>query len=217
MREYQPFSWTFIQKALDLAETPPIIFELGAFDGEDTKRIYAMCRKPTRYFAFEPDPRNLDRIVAAELPSEVHVLGAAVGRESGLLPLHLSGESWTASSSIRKPREHLVHFPHVQFGDAIKVAVIDLDSFCESVNVDRIDFLWADVQGAERDVVAGGERILRRTKFMFLERSEHELYEGQWLTDDMLHDLEGDWGVVAMFPNDVLLYNKRIFDENPIP
>ncbi len=55
----------------------------------------------------------------------------------------------------------------------------------------RIDILWCDVQGAEKSLVLGGSASLSRTRYLFIEAEEVELYEGQALRKELL----------AMLPN----------------
>ena len=203
-----PFSWDPIAKCLS-RPGPTTFFELGANNGDDSKKLFAMCKKPCRYFAFEPDPRNLRKISVNGLPSEITVVSAAVGAAEGEATFYLSADNWTASSSLRRPHEHIKCFPHVAFIGETHVPVVTLDGFCERNHVDKIDFMWADVQGAERDVIAGAKRMTKRTRYMFLERSANELYEGQWVgTDEMLKGLGDGWEVVVEFPSDVLFVNK---------
>jgi hypothetical protein len=50
----------------------------------------------------------------------------------------------------------------------------------EENDISFIDFIWADVQGAEEDLILGGLDTLRkRTKYLFTEYNNSEMYEGQ--------------------------------------
>lgn len=68
-----------------------------------------------------------------------------------------------------------------------------------------------DVQGAESDVIAGGQKTLGRTRFIYTEYSDRELYEGQLSLRSIL-DLLPAFEVVTLYPReiegDVLLRNK---------
>jgi FkbM family methyltransferase len=214
--------WPLIERALSLAGYPPTVFELGAADGVDTGRLFAAAMKANGavplYYAFEPDHRNFLRCRAAGLPPEVRLFASAVGATNGEVALHLSsgehdGRMWERSSSIRQPKEHLARFPWVHFDRIDRVPIVTLDWFCLCQDVAAIDFLWMDLQGAERDVVAGGTRMLPRTKFIFMERESVEMFEGQWVGDEAI--LPG-FGVSAAFPYDLLLYNQEIFGSDPL-
>jgi FkbM family methyltransferase len=216
MSDIVPFDRSWIIRCLALSDSPTVFFEIGAYDGADTAWLFEACKKPSRYFAFEPDPRNIRSFPTGRLPVGVSFYGLAVGAVEGLASFYPSADNHRSSSSLRKPLRHLDVYPHVGFIGETSVQVTTLDAFCDRSGIDRIDFLWADMQGAERDMVAGGEQILKKTKFMFLERMHHELYEGQWVDGDTALALDMDWGVVADFPDDVLLWNKKLFSSSPV-
>lgn len=58
------------------------------------------------------------------------------------------------------------------------VPTITLDTYFETMGLDHIDLLWMDVQGAEKIVLKGGEKLLEFTHFIYAEVSETPLYEG---------------------------------------
>ena len=41
-----------------------------------------------------------------------------------------------------------------------------------------IDLIWADVQGAEADLIEGGTEALRRTRYFYTEYNNQELIRG---------------------------------------
>lgn len=211
-----------VTAALRLSADQILVIECGGHDGTTARNLHAWCggRKPQIY-VFEPDPRNIRLIRERGLQEGTTLVEAAVGAIDGESELHLSGgvvggEDWTYSSSIRKPKKHLEVYPWVRFGETVRVKTVKLDTFCEKNGIDRVDFVWADIQGAERDMVQGGQRILRTAKLMFLEQDAQELYEGQWTYGEMVAALVPQWAVAALFPNDVLFYNTEMFSENPV-
>jgi FkbM family methyltransferase len=182
-----------------------VFLELGAHQGTDTAWLAAL--PGVTLHAFEPDPRN------AQAPrANVTVHRAAVCDRDGRGPLILSregwGREWTHSSSLRRPKNHLLRFP-VTFGDAVEVDLVALDTFARAHGVERVDFLWADVQGAEADVVRGGLATLRKTRYLYTEYSNDELYEGQATLAELLALLP-DFRVLELWPDDVLLENRRL-------
>jgi hypothetical protein len=54
-----------------------------------------------------------------------------------------------------------------------------LDTFCEQSNITEIDFIWMDVQGAELEVLSGGDRILKNTKYIYTECPIVKMYDGE--------------------------------------
>jgi FkbM family methyltransferase len=197
----------------------PVIFEFGAYDGAVTAKLCRFLTAPlSAYYVWEPDPRNIQRIKQRGLPAGVVLVEAAVGSRDGRATLHLSGGAppgqqveFTYGSSLSKPTdENAFWFPWMRFQEEVEVQVFSLDGFCRQHHVDRVDFLWADIQGAEKDLILGGAETLKRTRFMFLEQEGYRLYEDQWLFRDMMEALRPDWKLACRFPSDVLLYNSAL-------
>jgi FkbM family methyltransferase len=179
--------------------------ELGAHSGSDTAWL---SRIPgVSLHAFEPDPRNHPPL----LPN-VTEHRAAIAETDGRAPFLLSesgwGREWTYSSSLRRPKYHLQRYP-VTFGDSIVVDTIALDSFTHLAGVTAIDFIWADVQGAEGDMVRGGLETLHRTRYLYTAYSDDESYEGQAPLRDLLALLP-NFRVIELWPEEVLLENRAI-------
>ena len=202
----------------------PVIFEFGACHGNECRMLCGMLTSPfSAYFAWEPDPRTLLRIHARGLPAGVVLVEAAVGATDGKATFHLSEgyeegstDCHTYSSSIVPPSGELKKwFPWMQFKAAVEVNVRSLDSFCLEHKIDHIDFIWADIQGAERYMLEGGRESLKQTKYMYIEQTVYRYYEGQWTYREMVRALKADWKVAYRFPNDVLLYNKNLVPHGP--
>ena len=84
-----------------------------------------------------------------------------------------------------------------------------LDTWCDKHDIREIDFIWMDVQGAEIDVFKGGVNTLSKTRFIYTEYSDRELYEGQWNLRKMMKLLK-DFDIAIRYPGDVLLKNKKL-------
>ena len=194
----------------------PVIFEIGAHHCEDTLHImHAAGNRPLRYFAFEPDPRNLEVIKEIGITDElVIVCPWAIGNSRGYIDLYQSsgnangGEDWTGSSSIRPPKNHLEAHPWCQFKSVVQVPVNTLDNtFSTFSRIDHIDFIWADIQGAEGDMVKWGQEALKHTRYLYCEYSDAELYEGEMKLNDWMQLLPGKWSTIEKWPHDILLRN----------
>ncbi len=93
------------------------------------------------------------------------------------------------------------------------VHVYTLDAIFEREWLTKIDLLWVDIQGAERDMIAGGAKALSHTRYMFMEAETTELYEGQAMRGELLAMLPG-WTLLGEFEANVLLWNDN-FSERP--
>ena len=195
---------------------PLVLFEVGAHLCQDSMAIRAIFPRATLY-VFEPDPRNVYQITSRGFDKEFTFIDAAVGDRDGKATFHLSGgrppgvaatHVWTQSSSLKEPREHLKDHPWCKFDQTASVRVVRLDTFVAERSIDRIDFLWADVQGAEDQLIAGGQKALARTRFLYTEFSDREVYAGQISLPQILERLPGSWDVLEQFDFDVLLANR---------
>ncbi len=202
-----------------------VVLELGAYRGEDTAHLRGMFPNAHLY-SFEPDPRNLEvlrRNGSAEITTLVDV---AVGDRDGEATFRLSSAvmssapSWvtdpeySGSSSLKRPAAMVEIHPWLRLDEEITVRMLTLDTFVKTHGIDRIDLVWADVQGAEDLMIAGGQIALARTRFLYTECSEANEYEGQIDLGEMLERLPGRWEVIERFPFDVLLRNLTVLDSS---
>lgn len=179
--------------------------ELGAHNGSDTDWLAAL--PGVRLYAFEPDPRNRFR------PRDnVVLLPWAIGDRDGSAAFILSksgwGMEWTHSSSLKRPKNHLQRYP-VTFGETIEVPITTLDTFTRKHEIEIVDLIWADIQGAEGEMIRGGADTLRRARYLYTEYSNEEMYEGQVSLSDILQMLP-DFRIVELWQDDVLLENRRL-------
>lgn len=202
----------------------PVLLEIGACYCEDTYDIILNANlraSKLKYYAFEPDPYNLEVISRQNVKNYITVVPKAVGAENGKVEFWRSsgnidpnGPSWTGSGSIKPPKNHLAAHPWCKFESKIEVPIITLDKFFEDENLDHIDFAWVDVQGNEGDVVKGGQNALKRTHFLYCEYNDHEQYEGQMKLSEWINLLPGKWSLIEQWPHDVLLRNEFFTNTN---
>lgn len=193
----------------------PVVLELGGHHGEDAAKILDYAPR-ARYHLFEPDPRCLAILEANGTAQRVRVVPAAVGAEDGTTLLYQSSgvcvdrpevSDWDFSSSIKQPVKHLQRLPWCKFNHTVQVPVRSLDSYCREACICAVDFIWSDIQGAEREMIAGGLDTLRNTRWLQSEVDDEEVYEGQLSLPAMLELLPGQWRVVATRRENVLLEN----------
>lgn len=196
------------------------IFEIGSHMGFDTERIRNIFPESNIY-CFEPDSRNIKILEERKIFDIAKIYKYAVTDKNGKSYLNLSSgiipkstgnnyydsNLWSASNSIRDPKDHLNNFPWCTFEEKEEVETITLDSFCFENNIEKIDFIWMDVQGCEDLVFKGGERVLKNTQYIFTEYSNEELYEGQKNLRELIKMLPGEWSIRNDYGGDVLLEN----------
>lgn len=189
----------------------PNILEIGAHTGEDTRRFRQMFPKAT-IWALEPDPRNIKRNEVEEINKVCNFFPYALGATNGTANFHLSNreaDNWSGSSSLKAPKEHLKHFPTISFNETVKVPIYTLDVFCDEQKIEHLDFAWLDCQGAENEILKGGQKILKKTRGVYCEVYDEEMYEGQPKLSDLMATLGDNWSIVEKYPSEVFVVNRN--------
>ncbi|WP_082905714.1 MULTISPECIES: FkbM family methyltransferase [Bradyrhizobium] len=211
---------TVHEHIISLLQKPdPVILDIGCNDGTDSRCFLELCPE-AKLHCFEPDPRAAARFKTKMEPhlDKVALFEVAISDRNGTIDFHPSngeGEAkeWDLSGSIRRPKKHLVEYDWVRFDRPIPVETRRLDDWCDEAGLKKIDLIWMDVQGAEADVIDGGKEILDKTRFLYTEYSDKELYEGQLSLQAILRLLPS-FEVVIQYPRevegDVLLRNTSL-------
>ena len=193
----------------------PVILEIGSANGDDTSDfIKTFSDTDFRLYGFEPEPKNI-KIIEEKISSEkFELFRGVVSDTDGELTFNRSRtdnpDDFSFSGSIMKPKNHLKLWDWIYFDESIAVPSITLDTFCATKNINTIDFIWCDVQGAEERVIMGGKKTLEtKVRFLFTEYSNDEQYEGQPTLQRILNLLP-TFEVVRDDGKDVLLKNKNL-------
>lgn len=205
----------YIKDLLD-NKSNPTIFEIGCADGGDTEEFFNILDNPTIY-CFEPEPKNIKILKDRFKDNNNFILyEGVVSDKDGELIFHRSRseghpEALCYSGSVKTPKDHVQEWPSIKFDNDITVLSITLDSFCKINNVQKIDFIWMDVQGAEDLVISGGKDTLStKVKYLYTEYSNREYYQGQKNLNEILSQLGDNWEVVQDYSTDVLLKNQKL-------
>ena len=165
----------------DILPDDPVIFEIGAHHGEDTSHFRYMFPRASIH-AFEPDERCL-RIIK-NLHLAIHLYEGVMSDVYGSVEFFPSynkypEHEWDGSGSILQPTKHKEVFTQVAFDTPYKVPSVTLHTYMLQRNVSMIDFIWADVQGAEEKVIIGGiEEFRTKVRYFYTEYCQTELYLG---------------------------------------
>jgi FkbM family methyltransferase len=204
------------------SKTNPVIFEFGTCDGQHTNIMCSILKqmgKNFNYHAFEADYRIIPKFnyINSQHLGQINFNQMAIGNIDGKVKFHLSGgeerreghfkQAFYGSSSIRKPKKTLEFWPDMTFEET-EVDCCRFDTYYSKVNSGVIDFIWADLQGAEGDLIDGGQIALTNTRYLYTEYSNDELYQGEIGLQEIINKLPGKWTIVEDYGSDVLLKNE---------
>jgi len=167
----------------------PIIFDVGANDGETVQEFIA--RFPSaRVFAFEPYAaccEILDRKFRGN--ANIQIQNVALGEDRGTSELNLySGDRMNSLLRLDDAPGNVMSKSFTRAG-SVEVKLEALDAFCADSGIDRIDVLKIDTQGYDLQVLGGARRLLeeKRIKTILLEVNFVPMYERQ-ATFSQLHE-----------------------------
>ncbi len=149
-----------ITSALNDAGDRPCIFDVGANKGQFLSLLTEVLKhRDADIHAFEPSSCAFGTVSEMfRSDRRVHLNQMALAREVGKATLH-SDEPGSGMASLTDRRlEHR----NIQISHHETVNVDSIDHYCEANSIAQIDLLKIDVEGHELDVLAGGERMLKK-------------------------------------------------------
>ena len=190
------------------------VLDVGCYDGKDSIELSEILKCDVH--CFEPDPLSQDLFESLHGTNKrLHLHRFALGKENGEINFYQSNHP--QSNSIHPPKRHLNLFPDVVFDEVIKVKSKTLDTWYVQRSESRvIDFIWADLNGAEKDFLLGAMTALTVTRFLYIECAKKELYDGQMHVDNILKILKNHHFEVMAFENwgesfgNILFKNKNL-------
>ncbi|MFA5770864.1 MAG: FkbM family methyltransferase [Patescibacteria group bacterium] len=162
-----------------LVTKQPLILEIGANVGSDTVEM-AVLWPQGKIYAFEPVPDVVERLkFKTKNFKNVEIVQSAVSdkSEAEATEMFISDNS-SCSSSLLKPKDHLIYYPTVHFDKKITVSTVFLPTWLEKNNLKMIDLLWIDVQGAELNIFRSLADEIKNIHYIYTEVSLKEFYEG---------------------------------------
>ncbi len=167
----------------EVREKPTLVVDVGANVGEWSIGV-ALLTGAKEIIAYEPVPdffRELEK--EAKAYPQIHCRNCALGATNGQVDMNVYevGEL----SSILPLGDEASHVHGVSTGPTRKVQVplTTLDS--EIGSREEISLLKLDVQGYEPQVIAGAQRVLKRTRVLMMEVTYASYYRGDMQFQDL--------------------------------
>lgn len=159
----------------------PNILEAGAHGGQETVILGHSWPKGT-VFAFEPVPKFIGFIQHEITKHRVHnakLFPYALFSSSGERTFYYSNSIGAASSLLES--NNLCDYQDSE----MKVHCINLDHWAKQNNVDHIDFMWLDMEGAEYHVLNSAPTILKTVRVIITEINFREFRKGMTQYTDL--------------------------------
>lgn len=141
-----------LHKYLNLKEG--VFVDIGAHVGKYTVALGNKIGRSGKIISIEPEKENftlLKKNVALNKLTNVYLLNVACAGQDGEATLYVHKDYPTLNSFYinRGPSQ-------------IKVKTVKLDTIIQNLNINRVDLMKIDVEGAEVDVIQGSSDILKR-------------------------------------------------------
>lgn len=156
------------------------IIHIGGHYGEEIEEY--VSNGIQNIVIFEPLKRNFDVLYESVrgLSADINGYQVALGTQSGTATMFVSNND-AQSSSILRPKEHLIQHPQVQFNETEEVQVETLDSY----GLVDCNFINMDVQGYELEVLKGGMQTLNHIDYIYCEVNRGEVYENNVYVEEL--------------------------------
>lgn len=160
------------------------LIDIGASVGDFINQMLERNNK-LRVIAFEPVPEVYKLLSAryTDYPNFT-AYNLALGDKDGEVDFYAN--EYTYSSSVLPMSDaHINEFPYTRNANLINVAISRLDTLINASNLNKPILVKVDVQGFEKQVIAGGKELLSYVDYIIIEVSFVELYDNQPLFDEI--------------------------------
>lgn len=150
-----------------LVRSGDTVFDIGANIGIYSVLLSRLCGPTGRVWSFEPVPDTYWRLretLALNRCENVFPVQCAICEEPGSVKMNLFDSEFAEWNSRGTPLMLAPDGSEVSPRHAVEVRAENLDLFCDSERIERINFLKVDVEGFELSVFRGGDRLLKEKR-----------------------------------------------------
>lgn len=214
---------TFISKKFKSTDDVKIIFDIGSCHALESVE-FAKRYKKSKIFTFEANPISYQVCLEnSKEYSSISVINKAVNDYDGMCKFYPMDKDKTittwedgnqGASSLYLANGAYDHIEkYVQY--EIEVPCTRIDTFCKENNLNFVDIVWMDLQGAELKALKSMGDILDTVQIIHTELEMNPMYEGQCLFGDVSEYLQErgfdlEWGNTNnYFGSDFIFVNQR--------
>lgn len=159
------------------------ILDIGANVGQFSKEMLSLF-PDAHVYAFEPVASCYEKLKGISNATEFHPFPYALGNKNGEMEIHVS--SYDPSSSLLKMSDlHKRIFPHTAGEHNERIQIRRLNDTASELELQTPLLIKMDVQGYEKEVILGGEKVFAQASVIITEISFVSLYEDQPLADEI--------------------------------
>jgi len=159
----------------------PVVFEVGAKDGEDSAKLANVWPKG-KIVSFEANPSQFAKYLEkAQLNPNMYGYNLAVNTYNGTAKFYLCWGSngndpifEGASSLLEASEAQKIHYQ----GPEIIVPCVIFDDWCRENQIDFVDFMWLDIEGFEMQFMKSSPTILKTVKVIQTETNFFDFRKG---------------------------------------
>ena len=201
-----------------------IIFDIGSRDCKEAIE-FSKLYPNSKIYSFEPNPDAI-KIAKKNIVdfTNISLIEKAVSEKDGLIKFYaIDPEKTTTThpdgnigaSSIFKASGKYPIENYVQ--NEIEVESTTIETFCNDMNIKKIDFVWVDLQGAEYLAFKGMGKYLSTIDIIHTEAEFFEIYSEQYFFEDIKKILRKNFFLISgnikheLFDNFIFINKKYFF------
>jgi FkbM family methyltransferase len=176
------------------------IFDIGANTGQCIRRFKGIFPNSIIH-SFEPIKEVFDILKKNFISKNIVINNYACGDKNSFKNFNFNKLSYTSSFlEINKKNKRAYLFQNKKIN---KIKIIKLDNYIKQHDIKCIDILKVDAQGYELKILKGGEKSLKKIKFIEIEVTLDDIY----INNPSLYQID-----YIMYKNNFILYQIGEFE-----